>query len=679
MKQRRWISWARRLLLLLILVPSLSVNAEQATSYTYMNDAKGDLIRTQDAYLPEVTLTTLGLNAPEDLVISEDGKLYIADTGNSRIVIYDTVTKEVSKILEYEEFQSPRGLWLSSNGNLYVADSRAKMVFIFDPQLNLLQKITRPDTPSFGDTSFDPAKVAADLRGNIYVIGEGVYSGVIQLSKDGEFLGFFTSNVVQLSPLERMQSLLFTREQMERLLNRNPATFANIAIDQRGIVYTVTLGTEINPIKKHRTDGTNMFTSALKGAADISDIWVDERLNIYAASRSGYINVYTQEGDMIFQFGNSSANLDIAGLYTSLTAITVDSQGNIWTLDNIKGYIQSFRPTEYAQQIYSALEHYYAGFYDQAQEEWTEVLRLNQMAVIAHEGIGRTYMTQNEYSTALEHFKVAGSHRLYSEAFWELRNDFLQEYLGRIIGLILALYFAARICNEVNKRRKGHAKSKVTQLKENLVQTKAIRSIRYCFTVARHPFNAYYELRVGREGSIINSAILYIILFISLMLYMLYKGFIYQYSSVEDIDVGSLVLGFWAVVILFIFCNYLVTSINDGEGDFKKVFMSPAYAMLPAIIALLSVVVLSYALTTNEAFILDFVLIIGCVWSIILLFIGLETIHNYSFWETIRSIVFTIIFIVLIIVVILIISIMWDQVWQFLSTIGKEFVQNVLG
>ena len=51
---------------------------------------------------------------------------------------------------------------------------------------------------------------------------------------------------------------VFTREQLARLLDRNPTTFANVALDNRGIVYTVTLGSRIDPIKKHKT---NIFNS----------------------------------------------------------------------------------------------------------------------------------------------------------------------------------------------------------------------------------------------------------------------------------------------------------------------------------------------------------------------------------------------------------------------------------
>ena len=65
------------------------------------------------------------------------------------------------------------------------------------------------------------------------------------------------------------------------------------------------------------------------------------------------------------------------------------------------------------------------------------------------------------------------------------------------------------------------------------------------------------------------------------MIYQTGKGFIYQYTSVEDMDMGAVVVGFFAILILFIVCNFLVTSITDGDGTLKQVYMIPAYGIMP--------------------------------------------------------------------------------------------------
>lgn len=654
----------------------MTIQASEATSYTYTHDDMMNYIRTQDAYLPQQTITSLGLNAAEDMFIDDNNMMYIADTGNKRIVKYDIPSGQMAEEFSYPEFQTPKGIYVQKNGTVYVADSKAKAVFVFDKNWELTGKLEKPQVPAFGDTAYEPSKVAVDESGNIYIVGEGVYNGVIQMSESGEFLGFFAVNKADLNLFQKIQTLVFTREQLSRLLNRNPTTFANVALDYRGIVYTVTLGDNEDPIKKHKTNGSNMFADTVYGFSDISDVWVDDNLLIYASSKRGYIDVYTPEGEWLFEFGSYVSNMDVAGLYSALSTLAVDQNGYIWTIDGIKGYVQSYAPTAYAQKVYEAIDLYDGGHYEEALLIWDEVLAMNQMSVVAHDGIGKAYMSQYEFEDAMEHFEVAGNHELYSEAFWELRNVWLQNYLPYLLIFVVVLYLAVTIGGKLDK--KGRIKEAKKKCKNAVLNSRGVGDTLYGFVTAKHPMDGFYDIRVGQKGTMLGASILYGILFIAYMLFMLGKGFIYQYYDIQDLDISSIVVGFFAFIGLFVVCNYLVTSINDGEGDLKQVYMTVAYATAPLSLALLSITALSYCVTTNEAFFLDVIMLIGCVWTIILLFLGLQTMHNYSVKEMIKSVLITILFMFVVIVVILIVTIMWEQVWTFISTIGKELAQNVL-
>lgn len=667
---------AMMLMLMLCFTELMTIHASEATSYTYTHDDMMNYIRTQDAYLPQQTITSLGLNAAEDMFIDTNNVMYIADTGNKRIVKYDIQSGQMLEEFSYPEFQTPKGIHVTLDGTVYIADSKAKAVFVFDKNWELTGKLEKPEVPAFGDTAYEPSKVAVDESGNIYIVGEGVYNGVIQMSESGEFLGFFAVNKADLSLFQKIQTLVFTREQLSRLLNRNPTTFANVTLDHRGIVYTVTLGDNEDPIKKHKTNGSNMFADTIYGFPDISDVWVDDNLLIYAASKRGYIDVYTAEGEWLFEFGSYVSNLDVAGLYSSLSTLAVDQNGYIWTIDGIKGYLQSYAPTGYAEKVYEAINLYDGGHYEEAMVVWDEVLAMNQMSVVAHDGIGKAYMSEYEFEDAMEHFEVAGNHELYSEAFWELRNVWLQTYLPYFLIIVVVLYLMIAVSGKLDKT--GKIRETKKKWKKKVLNSKGLGDTLYGFVTARHPMDGFYDIRVGQKGTMLGASVLYIILFVSYMLFMVGKGFIYQYYDIQDLDISSIVVGFFAFIGLFVVCNYLVTSINDGEGDLKQVYMAVAYATVPLILALLSITALSYCVTTNEAFFLDVIMLIGCVWTIILIFLGLQTIHNYSIGEMIKSILITILFMFVAIVVILIVTIMWEQVWTFISTIGKELTQNVL-
>ena len=121
------------LTLIFMVMAALPVGASQATSYTYTLDDQNEMVRTQDAYLPDKTITDLGLSEPSDMVIDENNIAYIVDTGNQRIVVYDLNTEKVVKEMkkgtinsdEFTGFDTPKGFFSTIECEVFIADSGA--------------------------------------------------------------------------------------------------------------------------------------------------------------------------------------------------------------------------------------------------------------------------------------------------------------------------------------------------------------------------------------------------------------------------------------------------------------------------------------------------------------------------------------------------------------------------
>ena len=137
------------LALVFVVMSIIPVAASQATSYSYTLDDEGEYVRTQDAYLPDRTITSLGLSDPEDMIIDQNQKgeniLLISDTGNKRILIYNLDTEKTVNVLnnttvpefsgEIAGFNTPKGIFLTKDDFLYVADSAAKTVYKFKKKI----------------------------------------------------------------------------------------------------------------------------------------------------------------------------------------------------------------------------------------------------------------------------------------------------------------------------------------------------------------------------------------------------------------------------------------------------------------------------------------------------------------------------------------------------------------
>lgn len=660
---------------------TLRVDASTATTYTMTFNAKGNYVRTQDAYLPDLTLTDFGLNSPQDIYIDKQDILYIADTGNKRIVRYNIRTGVTLAPVTHIDMTNPKGVFVTDD-SIYVASGSNGKVLRFDKNGLLIESFGRPTSPSFGTAVFNPSKIAVDNRGNMYIQGDGVADGIIQLASTGEFLGYFTSNKVQLSLTQQFLQLIFTEEQFNSIANRDPTMFSSVFIDDQSTIYTSTMNTRNDAIKKHNTAGGNIFQGRILSTEDMRDVTVDEQGIIYGASDLGYIFIYTPDGDFIFHFGANSydgaaSNANISGIFRSLAAIAIDSRGYIWAADDDANspFIQSFRPTDYATQIYNALTLYQNRDYEGAISIWQEVLRLNQMSVIAHNSIGKNYLQSQDYEKAMEHFELAGNRPQYSEAYWEVRNVWIQGAVGPIIiGLLLW-----SLLSFVYKRIR-HWKPLATlveKVQSAIKMPNWVADLAFAGYVARHPQDGFYELKKGRKGTLMSIAILFGFTFFAYLYHLIGNDFIFQRVYPEELDFTAITVGFFAIATIFIVGNYLDTSIHDGEGSIRQIASMVAYSLVPYAISAIVATIMSYGLTYNETFIIDFVELLGLGWTLILLFVGISEIHNYSIKQTITSIIITTVFVLIGLVVTILLMMVWTQVYSFFEVILKEVWRNV--
>lgn len=81
---------------------AVEANGLPYDTYTY-SSSRQQVVKTQDAYIPLSLTYDLGgytLSSPQDIVIDAANQLYIADTGNSRVIVYDMENNQARLIGE---------------------------------------------------------------------------------------------------------------------------------------------------------------------------------------------------------------------------------------------------------------------------------------------------------------------------------------------------------------------------------------------------------------------------------------------------------------------------------------------------------------------------------------------------------------------------------------------------
>lgn len=676
----------KRLLILLTsciimsMVFVMPVSAMESTSYTYTIAPEGYYIRTQDAYIPgEVFMKDIGLNKPEDLFI-KDGNLFIADTGNSRIVKYNMVSGKTTYLGE-GLLSAPTGICAGRDGKIYVADFGKSEIIILAADGSVLKSIKRPSDQIYGNKSiFKPKKVAVDSFGNIYAVSEGTFEGILQFDDKGEFNGFFGANQSgKLSVFERIRDLIFTEEQKAKLFFRNPPNIVNLDAGNDDLIYSVTQMEDNNSIKKLNMAGINIFArrDRLWGEKFFVDTAVTKTGEIYAITDTGSVTEYNSEGYLVFAFGGRAVSSDRNGLTSVVSALDIDDDYNIYILDKERGAVQTYYQTEFASMTHQAMQTFYNGLYDKSELLWKEVLRFNPIQSFAHYGYGKALFQMGKYKESLEHFKFCYDQPDYSLSYWEIRGEWLRNNLYGILIGIICLSIVIVVLKLISK--KYDIFSGISTIWRSAKgKSRLLSDLTYTFHMLRHPIDSLYDLKKSIHGSVLSASILYILAFVVWMMDSIFRAFIFNKFNFGP-WANPMVLSITVIVpaVLYVIGNYLISSINNGIGTFKNVYTAIAYSFSPYIIFTPLLTIVSFMLTANEVFIINISEAVILIYTGVLVFLAAKETHDYDIKETIKNILLTIVFIILSVLTILIMYMLWNELYKFIVDIAEEVAYRV--
>ncbi|MCV2231527.1 YIP1 family protein [Acholeplasma manati] len=658
----------------LLLTPLKANESANGVPYqTFAEDYKRRMIPTQDAYIPYNTYTSfLGytLNGPEDILLKGD-YMYIADTGNKRIL---KVEKNLTSVEEIGLgiLKRPTGVYVDDNLSVYVADFEASLVYVFDALGTLIQTIEKPTAPMFGqNTPYRPYKIDGDVGGNLYIVSEGSYQGIIQLDHVGNFLGFFGANPVKVDLRAVIFKMILSDDVVNNFIKITPQTMSNIAIDPQNRVYTVTRGTNGNSIKRLNISGINRLPRNLNDSAFSNAIAIGPIGNIYTVSDDGFIREYDQEGNLLFMFGGKDSRTYQRGLFNTPVGIVVDDQYNLYVLDRAKNELQVFMPTAFSNIVHEAVDLYQKGFYLDSKAPWEEVLSVNAMFDLAYKGIGHAYYKAEMYEEALDAYALAGYKQGYSDAYWEIRNAWLMDHLSWIfIGAMVA--YSVFMVYKFTFAEQVATKWAVYQRK--IYKVKLFYDLAFLKHMLKKPLDGFQEIKRYDRIGILSATVLYGVLFLERLFAIFYEGGAFNTHELATFSLANEFIAFMGPIVLFIIANYLVCAVSNGEGRFKDVYKATIFALAPLMLFWPIVVIISRYLTLNEAFIYEASMSILILWSSILMFFMIKDIHNYGVLETIKIILITAFTIVMMVVGFTLLTGLANQLWNFIIEITREVI-----
>ncbi|NIK79596.1 DNA-binding beta-propeller fold protein YncE [Paenibacillus castaneae] len=448
---------------LLMLVTALPVQTYAASPYEgYTRNKLGDDVHSINGYIYESSIDGYDLSsgpfsAPEDVFLADDGTIYIVDTGNSRIVHLNK-KHELLGIIGDEEgdgkLYEPKGVFVKQDGTIYVADTKNQRIAIFDQKGKFQNQFGKPENPLLGATfSYSPSKLLVDKRNYMFVVSDGNTQGLIQIDPNGQFKGFYGANHVGFSWSRLINKLVATDEQKAKLSVVKPLEFSNAVQDEEGFIYTSTLGTEMNQLKRLSpvgVDTLNIVPRRYGGRFDNGPFSVPSFLDL-AVDKDGVITAldlqsskvyqYDKLGNFLFVFGGLG---DQNGLFITPSSLAQSPDGTVFVVDKGRNRVDLFRTTPFAELVHDASRLFVDGRYKEAEGLWNEVLHLNGNFDLAYLAIGKSLFKAENYKDAMTYFELARSRYDYSIAFKEYRKEYIRENFAWICLIIVVIIIALR-------------------------------------------------------------------------------------------------------------------------------------------------------------------------------------------------------------------------------------------
>lgn len=207
--------------------------------------------------------------------------------------------------------------------------------------------------------------------------------------------------------------------------------------------------------------------------------------------------------------------------------------------------------------------------------------------------------------------------------------------------------------------------------------TRYFESLKYSLYVLTHPFDGFWDLIHEKRGSMAAAHTLLILTFLTNLWSMRFTNFMFNDVRWERINIWQQVLGILAPLLIYCLANWCLTTLFDGKGRLRDIYMGMCYSLTPYIILVNPVTIISNFVTDEEGAFLAYFQALALIWAAVWILISVMQIHDYSLFKAIMAIAFSIVgMMIIVFLIMLFFSLVSDAVAFFIS-IGKEILFRI--
>ena len=205
-----------------------------------------------------------------------------------------------------------------------------------------------------------------------------------------------------------------------------------------------------------------------------------------------------------------------------------------------------------------------------------------------------------------------------------------------------------------------------------IVLSRVLRGLQYSLYVIFHPFKGFWDLKHEKKGNAFSAWLIVSMLIVLLILRRQFTGFILNFNKQNEMNVFVEILSVLAPLGLWCLSNWCITTLVDGEGSFKDIFITTAYALTPVVLINIPLLLFSNIIILEETVFYTVLDVLSILWAVLLILIGIMTVHQFTMSKTFVTIAVAVLGMVIILFLILLFVSIVQQIVSFVDILWTE-------
>lgn len=203
------------------------------------------------------------------------------------------------------------------------------------------------------------------------------------------------------------------------------------------------------------------------------------------------------------------------------------------------------------------------------------------------------------------------------------------------------------------------------------------KSLRYALYVIVHPFDGFWDLTHEKRGSLAAANFILILSLLTCVFRIEFTTFQFIKVNYERVNFFIEMMGILLPFIIFVVTNWALTTLFDGKGTLKDVWIASAYAMTPYPLVVIPNTIISNFLTEEEDTFYYFFHDFSVFWAALLFISAIMMVHAYSIGKTMLCILFTLVGMAVVIFLLLLFFSLISDAGAYFYSLYKEVIYRL--